>query len=924
MNKTNNHYKVSKKIFKPIVIITFAITIITSFMSFISFLGGYKAFASSEIYRTDSGVEKNKHVELIHLDGIHSGLIESMLKSGQLPTISKILEHGKSSFEVSTVDKSETMKVVLSYLSSKIESDVVGWWQFNRDKLQFKNFWIEPMDLVTYALGLEFPRYPTIYDYLNDKGHNLIAGFSLHRRGVPFKNYGRAYYEGVCAVYNDNCPKQARATMDDTIRILKRNVEDANCGKGVLPVLNTSLLATADEFIHLDGVFSEDKEIEKNKGYYCLERASKDKRESDPMEPYFSELDELASKHLFGNISYPQKFDKYFSKIEWENSLESTFSKHPISKKICLQLPLIEGTSDSSALDKNSTLGGISKKYATPRSVLAMIFVDLQLERLVETLKETKLFDKTLFVIFGDHGMGDTKKMMIDPKNRYFDSKLNKDSIPMPFINYLSKNMGLETAINTENLSATPKKLIGIDDATVPQELVATYKNINNWQSEEIKSIVKDANEWANKFFQDAKTIITNGVKGKYQDSLWPAYVGPIYYLVGTIIDKKIDEKVASGLDAYKDRIIDVFTKFYLRGIPKYVEEEHKGLKKFYDQHVRVIYGGGARNNLEIFIPSKNNSSSSNDGNLSWSDKRPSYEEILNYKIDQNKSLINSLKENPGVGLIFIRRENGEISSSNELEKDMHIDIMDRFDNKSTITVKKDQMNGELHFSYKVINNQDPLGYIKDSVLEKDLPQEGTYSQWNDLSINKKHYYHNVVAGIGSLLYSNNPALGDILAMRSQGWGFGENNGGHGGIHREEKLTFLGIAGPEVQKGDGKLMSKDKDGNVTNPTLLDIAPTILNWLNYGPNALTDFSRKGFKEYLNKWVAGQKDDIVNNYNDMEEITKILNSLGIGKINLSELKSSICRLFQFMPDKAPNNLPDFNKCHQDGNKFILGEK
>jgi len=48
-----------------------------------------------------------------------------------------------------------------------------------------------------------------------------------------------------------------------------------------------------------------------------------------------------------------------------------------------------------------------------------------------------------------------------------------------------------------------------------------------------------------------------------------------------------------------------------------------------------------------------------------------------------------------------------------------------------------------------------------------------------------------VVAGMGGYLYSNNPAIGDVSVMHSQAWNFGDNCGGHGGVHREEKLIMM-------------------------------------------------------------------------------------------------------------------------------------
>src|SRR5262249_15327560 len=132
-----------------------------------------------------------------------------------------------------------------------------------------------------------------------------------------------------------------------------------------------------------------------------------------------------------------------------------------------------------------------------------------------------------------------------------------------------------------------------------------------------------------------------------------------------------------------------------------------------------------------------------------------------------------------------------------------------------------------------------------------------TYNEWNDLSVERQHAYHNAVAGMGAYLYSTNSSIGDITAMHAQGWNFGDNAGGHGGLDRDEKLTAMMISGPGITPG--ALMSEVRvggEGSVrpTNPTVLDIAPTVLRWLGYGDHALEDFARGDFPAHLDAWVA----------------------------------------------------------------------
>ena len=56
------------------------------------------------------------------------------------------------------------MKAIQSYLTSKVDTEVVEWWQFDRTSFQFRNFWLDPIEIMNYALGLEFPVYLTVYD----------------------------------------------------------------------------------------------------------------------------------------------------------------------------------------------------------------------------------------------------------------------------------------------------------------------------------------------------------------------------------------------------------------------------------------------------------------------------------------------------------------------------------------------------------------------------------------------------------------------------------------------------------------------------------------------------------------------------------------------------------------------------------------
>src|SRR5882672_6272496 len=120
--------------------------------------------------KCDTAGRAGNHVQLIHVDGFRPDVWKALLDGGQLPHFEILVSRGKVSLEAATVDKSETMKVIQSYLTSRNDTEVTAWWQWSRADFQFRNFWIDPAEVANYALGLEFPLHPTIEDYLADKG----------------------------------------------------------------------------------------------------------------------------------------------------------------------------------------------------------------------------------------------------------------------------------------------------------------------------------------------------------------------------------------------------------------------------------------------------------------------------------------------------------------------------------------------------------------------------------------------------------------------------------------------------------------------------------------------------------------------------------------------------------------------------------
>ncbi|HEY7698909.1 MAG TPA: hypothetical protein VIE88_10865, partial [Vicinamibacteria bacterium] len=323
------------------------------------------------------------HVLLLHLDGYRADLTRSLLEKGRLRNLGLLVSRGRISYEAATVDKSETMKVIPSYLTSELDTSLLGvsgWWQFERSDFRFRNFWLHPAEVVSYALGTHFPRAPTVQDFLAARGENLVAGMSLARRGVPFLNYGRAYAEGIEAVGGHTYLRQADATMSAFL-VIHRRIADKSERP---PALSTLLLAAADELSHAEGVSVPDVESE-----HCFER----EKEAD--ETPFRLLDEN-----------PELDRPYFTRVDRSSLANRT-------ERLCIELP---------------PLG--PGRRAHPRYALAMLVLDIELGRLLATFRGIRdergesLFDRTLFLVFGDHGMVDTPNGF--PANEGFLSYLNR------------------------------------------------------------------------------------------------------------------------------------------------------------------------------------------------------------------------------------------------------------------------------------------------------------------------------------------------------------------------------------------------------------------------------------------------------------------------------------------------------------------
>jgi hypothetical protein len=798
--------------------------------------------APPRIIEPDPLESAGRHVQLLHLDGYRSDLTRELLEAGRLPRLAELAARGRISYEATTVDKSETMKVIQSYLTSQLDTHVVGWWQFDRERFRFTNYWLDPAEVINYALGLEFPSSPTIQDFLAARGENLVAGMSLARRGVPFDNYGRAYVEGVAAVSAHTYHEQADATMSGFLDIHERIAREGERA----PALSTLLLAAADEFSHAYGVTTMSADAE-----HCFRRDDDD-------------MDGTVFRLLDGELE-----TRYFTRV--------AIGRGGRADEVCIELPWIEG------------------RRAEPRYVLSMIVIDMELGRLIEAFRDVRfdngetLFDRTLFIVFGDHGMVDTANGMVD-----LDGGES-------FISYLNRKMGLHTGAETPTVPEGVE--LGIDDQHLPKRL-RSPESYDDWQSDDVRRVTADASARSHELYRELRAVLREQVHENYW---W------LFFLRALLVDPKLDE----ALGPVAEQALATFRNFYLRSHPDYLVAESAANRRFYDRHVRLVYGGGARNNAELFIPVCDGS------DCSW-ERRPSYEEIVGFR---DGRLMDALVSSPGVDLMFIRRSN-EAFVNEDLPPRVEIAVRNRRGDGATITVVRDEDSGELVFHYRTdeASAADPLGY---EAWGRGDGAWGTYNEWNDRTID--YDYVNVVGGMGAYLFSTSPAIGDVVVLHATNWNFGENLGGHGGVHAGEKRTMMLVSGPGVGTGElvarsrfrstpaGKVVADETGTHV--PTLLDIVPTALSFLGYAPADLEDFAEHEFEAYLDGWIRAQHGDILSHLETMSSVDKVKDGAGVSELSFEPLMPQISRLLDFVGESRQEALSRIVARPLLGNELIL---
>jgi len=133
--------------------------------------------------------------------------------------------------------------------------------------------------------------------------------------------------------------------------------------------------------------------------------------------------------------------------------------------------------------------------------------------------------------------------------------------------------------------------------------------------------------------------------------------------------------------------------------------------------------------------------------------------------------------------------------------------------------------------------------------------------------------------------------------MHASGWNFGDNLGGHGGVHRLEKTTFLLASGPGIVPGELRSVTAGGDSR-HSPTLLDLTPTALEWLGHSREEFEAFGRDEFPRYLDSWIRSQRGEILSHLDRMDSLERARDDAEMEDLSLAPLHPRIERLLLFI--------------------------
>ncbi|MCX6355871.1 MAG: alkaline phosphatase family protein [Candidatus Aureabacteria bacterium] len=199
-----------------------------------------------------------------------------------------------------------------------------------------------------------------------------------------------------------------------------------------------------------------------------------------------------------------------------------------------------------------------------------------------------------------------------------------------------------------------------------------------------------------------------------------------------------------------------------------------------------------------------------------WS-TRPSWDELRNYPTPRGRvDLIEIMLREQGVGYVIGRPRTGEIAF---------------FTARGESVIRTKEMGGRRGYSYEVVRGEDPLGY-REAQSSAAMVGGKYYSSREWLNATASLARPDIVEQIPSLFES--PCCGDLFVVAQDGWDFEKGHvSGHGGFLRDEMYVPLIMAGPGIRKG----------GSLGPARLVDIAPTVLDYLGYG-DRIRDYDMDG--------------------------------------------------------------------------------
>ncbi len=118
-------------------------------------------------------------------------------------------------------------------------------------------------------------------------------------------------------------------------------------------------------------------------------------------------------------------------------------------------------------------------------------------------------------------------------------------------------------------------------------------------------------------------------------------------------------------------------------------------------------------------------------------------------------------------------------------------------------------------------------------------------------------------------------------------------------------------------------MARNFQGEIHYPTLLDMAPTALEWLGYGSQALTRFSREGFRAYLEEWRKNQRGEAAAYYTKIPDFSEFLREIHLGSLKLEDFREEVFQALEFMETQEYAPFPEYDLQEEDGLPLCIFE-